>query len=339
MFKGKSVKVVVATVFVIGSMVVTSTVGWSSAKASNQHVPVYGLGMDQVAKAAPKVVNSKNDYANHWAANEIKWALEQKLMGTYPNGAFRPDETITQSQYLSALVTLHKLKDKTPHPATAKSWAKEAYEKAAKADWFTPDIKISPDVGITRYEAAAWITNAWGHKTYDPMQFGFRNQLLYASHKFNKGLFDPTGKKVEKSYNYYFKTVKNDDKFTRAEAAHTFYLLNNKYKNIEEAKGWVKSFQDSLVIKGDMLYGKVPEMPNIQFVKQSGFLYKDVDTIKLESGKQFSVPLKGQIMFISSHYTRKTLHLMWYLPNTKPVDEEYFMIEKEGPLHNRNKQK
>ncbi|TPG70057.1 S-layer homology domain-containing protein [Brevibacillus laterosporus] len=258
----------------------------------------------------------QKDYAKHWAEKEIDMALQNKWLGNYSDGKFRPDEPITQSQFLSALVSLHQLKEKQPHPETAKSWAKDAYEKVAKAGWMTPDIKINPDQGITRYEAAAWITNAWGHKQTDVFQYTYQNNLLLSSNKFVNGLYQPNGKLAMKSMKFVQQTALMTDSFTRAEAAHTLKLISTKIHHLNECNSWIDQIQKSLTIKSGKLTGKVPGLPDVLYVKQAS-LIQNIDG-EIKELQDFSIDPKGKLIFGATFDSNTTVLYEWKLPNLTP---------------------
>lgn len=274
----------------------------------------------QVISSKQSIVKSSDrqkDYAKHWAVKEINLSLQNKWLGNYQDGNFRPDEPITQSQFLSALVSLHRLIEKQPHAETANSWAKEAYEKAAKAGWMTPDIKIHPDQGITRYEAAAWITNAWGHKQTDVFQYTYYNKLLLSSHKFVDGLYQPNGRLASKSMRFIQQTALMTDSFTRAEAAHTFYLLSSRINNLNECKSWMNQIQKSLVMKNGKLTGRVPVLPDVVYIKQASLIQNVDGEIKDLKG-DFSIEPKGKLVFGATYNSSTTVLYEWRLPNLTP---------------------
>ncbi len=290
-----------------------------------------------IAATKPMTV-VKNDYTNHWGKQEIEWAVKQKLMWLNPDGTFRPDETITQAQFLMSLVAIENLKEKAPFPSVGNHWAKEAYEKAAKAGWMTPDIKIQPNAPITRYEAAAWITNAWGHKRFDPLEYTYLNHLLISSHKFREGVYNPTKTKLATRDQRYFKTTAlPTDRFTRAETAHTLSMISVRKANIEEARKWVSEIQRSLQIKNGMLYGKVPNIPNVPYVKHAGFGYWNGNTRKtLSANSNFAVPADGFLGLAASFDSVPTVNFRWELPSLKVVDVFQMDFEKDPHWNNRN---
>ena len=49
----------------------------------------------------------KTDYENHWAAQHIRWAMEEGLIRGYPDGSFRPDKPVTRAELATILPRYH----------------------------------------------------------------------------------------------------------------------------------------------------------------------------------------------------------------------------------------
>ncbi|WP_176560279.1 S-layer homology domain-containing protein [Brevibacillus dissolubilis] len=349
----KTARMLVVTALVVGSLGIgglggidpTSEGGVPVAKAAVPSKTGATSAGKPVTASATKPVAKPSDYSQHWAKDWIDWSINNKLMWKYADGTFRPDETVTQAQFLSALVKVQGLKEKSPHPPTAKHWAKDVYEMVAKAGWFTPDIKVNPDGRITRYEAAAWITNAWGHKTYDPLQFTYKRNLMEASYKFQRGLYSSGNRKASSDYNYYFKMALPGDKFTRGEAVHTLFLINDIRKDLIEAQNWYLEFQKSLYVKSGKVYGKVPNnIPKEASKNGVGVSFHPVNVkpdgsniLVLNSGQAFSVPSNGKIIMQGGHLGRPTVLFVWNLPNLQAIDEQNRVYSNSNIWNNRNK--
>lgn len=43
------------------------------------------------------------DYEKHWAREDIEWCLEKGLLKGYPDGTFRPDQTVTRAELAAIL--------------------------------------------------------------------------------------------------------------------------------------------------------------------------------------------------------------------------------------------
>ncbi|WP_345384958.1 S-layer homology domain-containing protein [Brevibacillus fulvus] len=270
------------------------------------------------------VTAATSDYANHWAKKEIDWALQKGLIWKYADGTFRPDETVTQAQFLASLAKVMGLKEKAPYPAIGNHWARGVYEQVAKANWFSPDIKIDPNAQMTRYEAAAWITNAWGHKTYEPMKYTFTNHLLVSSWRFKNGL---EGKKpgyfAYEEYNYFLKTALPTDRFTRAELAHTLKMIDTRKRYVAEAMGWTNQLKNSMYVKEGKVYGKVPNLPFIEYRRQAQVVYWDgdgTDFKRLEPGKNFALPATGTISIDVIMDSLSILTYCWELPSLNMIN-------------------
>lgn len=281
----------------------------------------------------------KNDYAGHWGEKDISWALQNKLMWKYPDGSFHPDEQITQAHFLTSLVAVMGLKEKMPYSAVGNHWAKDAYEKASKAGWMTKDIKIDPNAKINRYEAGAWIANAWGHKHADPLRYTYLERLVHASWRFNKGFYLPNSNRpAYRNISYFLRTALPTDKFTRAEVAHSLKLIHTRRAQVAETYSYFVKLKNSIVIKDGKAYGQMPNFQVITSVKEfgGGHVHQAKYT-SFKPGKSYVVTANGFIGFTGSFDASSVATYRISLPNLKVENQHFDEIEKDPILNNRNK--
>ena len=111
---------------------------------------------------ATSVFASFNDTQNHWAAEAIKWATEQKIMNGYPDGAFKPDGLITRAEALKTIASLYDINGEPVSFAdvTEGDWH---YQYITYSSYVMPEIKDNkfyPDEQITRQDAIYAIVKA-----------------------------------------------------------------------------------------------------------------------------------------------------------------------------------
>src|SRR5690606_41056535 len=67
------------------------------------------FGQFAVLLAGPEAGSGFSDIAGHWAAAGIQEAAARQLINGYPDGTFRPDQPITQAEFIVMLVKALKL--------------------------------------------------------------------------------------------------------------------------------------------------------------------------------------------------------------------------------------
>lgn len=107
---------------------------------------------------------SLNDVAGHWALNNINKLVDLGCISGYPDGSFRPDETITRAEFATVLVKAFKLENdgSSIFTDTAGHWAEE-YIAAAAANEVVSGYDadtFGPDDLITREQMAVMIVKA-----------------------------------------------------------------------------------------------------------------------------------------------------------------------------------
>ncbi|WP_282936883.1 cadherin-like beta sandwich domain-containing protein [Paenibacillus sp. RC67] len=112
---------------------------------------------------------SLSDIIGHWAEANIKKAVGNGIVSGYPDGTFKPNNTVTRAEF--AVMLMNTLKPQGEGAAltftdTAKigSWAQKAVAQAYQAGIVKgyEDGSFRPDAQITRAEMAVMLANALG---------------------------------------------------------------------------------------------------------------------------------------------------------------------------------
>ena len=103
------------------------------------------------------------DLKGHWAEESIKNLVDQDILHGYPDGSFRPDQSITRAELAKTLAVAYEFEDSgrtVQFPDTEEHWAEEYIEALAQAEVITgyPDGNFKPEAPITRAEMVAMLT-------------------------------------------------------------------------------------------------------------------------------------------------------------------------------------
>lgn len=105
--------------------------------------------------------SSNNDWKNHWASNNISYAINNRWVDKI--SYFRPKDSITRAEFVEIIDKKFNLKKISGciFKDTINHWAKEEIDIAVtnKVCIGTSDYTFSPDKYITREEAASMIAN------------------------------------------------------------------------------------------------------------------------------------------------------------------------------------
>jgi len=157
----------------------------------------------------------------HWAYKPIMWAYEKGVIAGYPDGTFKPEKTVTQTEFISMLIRAYVDKNQLPDRIN-NDWGSPYIQYANNMGWsgsiITPpssklnDIGNSSEVIYPRKYVAMLIanTNSRSYSFDDSIQF-----LL------DKGL---AAGKTDKS----IEGFKGNDILTRAEAVTFIKNLREK---------------------------------------------------------------------------------------------------------------
>ncbi|WP_028548043.1 cadherin-like beta sandwich domain-containing protein [Paenibacillus sp. UNC451MF] len=122
-----------------------------------------------VDSAAPIPTVNLSDITGHWAEINIKKAVSNGIVSGYPDGTFKPNNTVTRAEF--ALMLMNTLKPQGEGAAltftdTAEigSWAQKAVAQAFQAGIVKgyEDGSFRPNAQITRAEMAVMLANALG---------------------------------------------------------------------------------------------------------------------------------------------------------------------------------
>ncbi|MDQ0888931.1 hypothetical protein QFZ81_004019 [Paenibacillus sp. V4I9] len=156
---------------------------------------------------------------DYWGYGSIAWATEQKVVDGYPDGTFKPEQTVTQTEFVAMLVRAYLNKDQLPE-GNSSNWGAPYIKHAYNMGWagsivVPPSSKLNTDfnnVSESRKYVAKLITNANG-RNYD-----FDDSIRFV---LDSGLAEgKTDKSIE--------GFKGNDIVTRAEAVT--FIKNLKAK-------------------------------------------------------------------------------------------------------------
>jgi uncharacterized repeat protein (TIGR02543 family) len=134
--------------------------------------------VDHFTKFAVLVVNEAkpetieflfSDINNHWGEANIKQAVQQGIVNGYPDGTFKPNATVTRSEFMVMLMNAIKPVGKAGElnftdMSAIGAWARPSIEQAVEAGILSgySDGSFRPNAKITRAELAVIIARALG---------------------------------------------------------------------------------------------------------------------------------------------------------------------------------
>jgi len=124
----------------------------------------------QVGRSSVHAVSiSFPDIQGHWAESSIKNAVKKEYVGGYPDGSFRPENTLTRAEFMKMLVAALGLETKT---GGSGKWYKP-YVDAAIAEGIYKKGDFANEAyekSLTRAEMATVVVRATGVKDVEPKQ-------------------------------------------------------------------------------------------------------------------------------------------------------------------------
>ncbi|GED67451.1 hypothetical protein BRE01_11530 [Brevibacillus reuszeri] len=217
-----------------------------------------GVGESSTVFAA-QANQAVKDYQNHVHKADIEYAMKNQLMWLFPDGNFRPDQTITQADLVVGIAQAKGLTQGIEvKNIPANHWAKTYYEKAAKEDILL-NVAIDPNKVLTREDAAYLLINAWenlrGTRTEKEIE-RYKNQSQVQ-------FIGSTGFMISKSGELPngTQTAKFDSKspMTRAEVSYSLHKLHEDTVGINEAEILFGEFHKSLKLSNGKVTGVIPK--------------------------------------------------------------------------------
>lgn len=190
----------------------------------------------------------------NWAFDAVNAMSEKAIIKGYPDGSFRPDNTVTYGEFIKMALVAGTGAD--AGNASSGHWAMNYYNKALELKYFTGhDIdKSQLGDGITRGDMALIIGSILGDlkiENYDKIQKGITDITYRTEHEYD----------ITKSYaagiltGYSDKTFRPDKTLTRAESAAVIYRL------VDESKRELPGVSDGKTTGGAMAPGSAITYP------------------------------------------------------------------------------
>ncbi|GGG72519.1 S-layer homology domain-containing protein [Paenibacillus radicis (ex Gao et al. 2016)] len=127
-----------------------------------------------VSKPVQKPPVQLTDIAGHWAELSIKQAVEQALISGYPEGVFKPNQSITRAEFIVVLAKALNWQNEGSALSFGDqdaigAWAKKAVAQAVELKVISGynDGSFHPNAKITRAEIAVIISRAFGFTRAD----------------------------------------------------------------------------------------------------------------------------------------------------------------------------
>jgi len=117
---------------------------------------------------APNPDAGFSDTKGHWAEGFIKGLIEKKVISGYPDGTFKPEDSLTRAQFATMISNAFTLPEKQPATAFAdvpnNFWAKEYIRKANQMGFIAgyPDGTFRPNQFLTRVQAIVALVGGLG---------------------------------------------------------------------------------------------------------------------------------------------------------------------------------
>lgn len=161
-----------------------------------------------------EITDQMKDLKGHWAAQEIAWAISQNVTQGYPDHTFRPDQPVTEAEFLAFLLRALKSDTTGLDLQQHNHWADGLYEIGARHQLPLPgyyNLK-DRDTKLTRTRVADIITavDGYAYRGDDAIKYVL-----------SKGYSN--GKTAPNVEGYH-----GDDNLTRAETVKFLWTIMNK---------------------------------------------------------------------------------------------------------------
>lgn len=114
-----------------------------------------------------------SDISGHWAENEIPALVDRGYLKGYPDGTFRPDQSMTRAEFAAMIVSTLNPTIKPEYQDRnftdiSTHWAKESILQVARAGYLAgyPDGTFRPDERVSKYQMLVSLANGAGLSGY-----------------------------------------------------------------------------------------------------------------------------------------------------------------------------
>lgn len=98
-----------------------------------------------------------SDMAGHWADDMVRWAAREGLVSGYPDGSFRPEQSVTHAEFIKLVAESRGLR-----PFGSRTHWVSPWLNAGVRAGFVPTPELSPDKPITRLEMVTMLVRSAG---------------------------------------------------------------------------------------------------------------------------------------------------------------------------------
>ncbi|MEG4025582.1 S8 family serine peptidase [Microcoleus sp. S13C4] len=115
-----------------------------------------------------------SDISGHWAQKFIEALAAANIISGFPDGSFRPDDSLNRAQYAALLVSAFSPIPRVPATnfidVSATFWARSAIERANRGGFLAgfPGLKFGPNQNLTKSEAIVSLVNGLELKGGNP---------------------------------------------------------------------------------------------------------------------------------------------------------------------------
>lgn len=181
-----------------------------------------GLGISALLVTAPMSAVANETQVNlnkivfndvseaQWSYSAVQWGIDNQIVNGYPDGSYKPDQNVTQSEFLAMLLKSYNVE--LTKQAQGEAWDSPFLNYALENNWTLVTDTNKP---ITRGQVAKLLTNAAGKN------FNVNDSIHFL---LVEGL---SNGKTERSIDGY----KGDDLLSRAEA---IAFIKNVKANLEQ---------------------------------------------------------------------------------------------------------
>lgn len=204
-------------------LILSLIVGFGSLSA------VHGTGNESETVNKASIVYKDINKTN-WAYESINEMTRRNIVNGFPDGRFKPDETVTYGEFIKMALMADQGKD-VGNSASPDHWAKNYYDTALELNYFNPyQVHQSQlDAQIPRGDMALIISSVLGDiniENYDAIQGGIKDITSGTKYEYDITKAYATGILT----GYTDKTFRPDKSLSRAEATMVIYRLADETK-------------------------------------------------------------------------------------------------------------